>query len=169
VESINIDELISSSARASGLMVISDAAAVHDQRLQNTPQVFGNDVRERLQAGSKVSLKDYVLARRTQTMNRWEFERFFESFDLILTPTTAIVATQIDGSDALEQARILTRYTSPFNLTGLPAISLPCGFTKEGLPIGLQLVTRPWAEGNLLQAAFAYENATDWHRRTPDL
>lgn len=169
VESVNVDDLISSSARASGLMVISDAAAVHEHRLQNTPHIFGDDVRERLQAGAAVPSTDYILARRAQIVNRWEFVRFFESFDMIILPTTPIVASPIDGSDALEQARLLTRYTSPFNLTGLPAISLPCGFTAEGLPIGLQLIARPWAEERLLQAAFAYESATSWYKRTPEL
>jgi aspartyl-tRNA(Asn)/glutamyl-tRNA(Gln) amidotransferase subunit A len=62
---------------------------------------------------------------------------------------------------------LLTRFTSLFNLTGLPALSLPCGYTAEGLPIGLQMVARPWAETHLLQAACAYEEATQWHLRRP--
>jgi aspartyl-tRNA(Asn)/glutamyl-tRNA(Gln) amidotransferase subunit A len=63
----------------------------------------------------------------------------------------------------------LTRFTAPFNLTGLPALSLPCGFTREGLPIGLQIVARPWAEAALLRAGQAYEEATEWHLTLPRL
>jgi len=64
---------------------------------------------------------------------------------------------------------LLTRFTAPFNLTGLPALSLPCGFSSDGLPIGLQIVGRPWAEAAVLRAGQAYEQATEWHLRRPDL
>jgi len=59
----------------------------------------------------------------------------------------------------VERARLLTRFTAPFNLTGLPALSLPCGLTAAGLPIGLQLIARPWGDGTVLRAAHAYERA----------
>jgi Asp-tRNA(Asn)/Glu-tRNA(Gln) amidotransferase A subunit family amidase len=63
----------------------------------------------------------------------------------------------------------LTRFTAPFNFTGLPALSLPCGFTEEGLPIGLQMIARPWGEAALLRAAQAFEGVTGWHLRHPEL
>jgi aspartyl-tRNA(Asn)/glutamyl-tRNA(Gln) amidotransferase subunit A len=100
---------------------------------------------------------------------RRQFEQFFTRHDLLLTPTTPVTAPLIEGPDAVEQARLLTRFTAPFNLTGLPALSLPCGFTASGLPIGLQLVARPWAESTLLRAGQAYQQATDWHLRRPPL
>ena len=84
-------------------------------------------------------------------------------------PTTAVAAPLIEGPDAIEQARLLTRYTAPFNLTGLPALSLPCGFTSAGLPIGLQIIAPSWGEATLLRAAYAYEKATPWHERRPVL
>ncbi|MCA2002627.1 MAG: amidase, partial [Chloroflexi bacterium] len=71
--------------------------------------------------------------------------------------------------DAVERARLLTRFTAPFNLTGLPALSVPCGFTKEGLPIGLQIVSRAWNEAGVLRAGYAFEQATEWHKRKPPL
>jgi aspartyl-tRNA(Asn)/glutamyl-tRNA(Gln) amidotransferase subunit A len=86
-----------------------------------------------------------------------QFNHFLDTFDLLLTPTVPIPAPQRGTADAVERPRTLTRFTAPFNLTGLPAISIPCGFTKAGLPIGLQLVARPWAEAKLLRAAQAYE------------
>lgn len=157
-------------ARANRLMTTSDAAAFHRERLASRPQDFGEDVRLRLQTGAANTSTDYALARHTQSLLRHEFTRFFDDFDLLITPTTPVTAPPMMlGPDAVEQAHLLTRFTSPFNLTGLPAISLPCGFTSEGLPIGLQIITRPWGEAALLQAAYAYEQATEWHLRHPQL
>ena len=75
----------------------------------------------------------------------------------------------MEGYDAIEQAARLTRFTSPFNLSGLPAISIPCGFTQSGLPIGLQIVSRAWADSKVLNAGYAYEQATEWHLHVPPL
>jgi aspartyl-tRNA(Asn)/glutamyl-tRNA(Gln) amidotransferase subunit A len=156
-------------AQANGLMVTSDAAAFHRERLQSSPSGFGADVLQRLKSGAAYSSTEYVLARRTQTTLRRQFELFFTSYDLLLTPTTPVTAPLIEGPDAVEQARLLTRFTAPFNLTGLPALSLPCGITLGGLPIGLQIVAAPWGEANLLRAGHAYQLATDWHTRRPAL
>jgi aspartyl-tRNA(Asn)/glutamyl-tRNA(Gln) amidotransferase subunit A len=154
-------------ALANSQVTTSDAAAFHRERLQEHPEGFGEDVRKRLQQGAALTSSEYILARRTQTVVRRQFERFFEHWDILLTPTTPITAPLIAGPDALEQARLLTRFTSAFNLSGLPAISIPCGFTKENLPVGLQLVSRPWAEADLLRAAYSYEMATGWYHNHP--
>jgi aspartyl-tRNA(Asn)/glutamyl-tRNA(Gln) amidotransferase subunit A len=156
-------------AQTNLLMVRSDAAAFHQQRLQEQPTDFGTDVLLRLQQGAAFTSTEYILARRTQTVLRRQFDEFFDQYDLLLTPTTPTAAPLIEGPDAIEQARTLTRFTSPFNLTGLPALSVPCGFTAMGLPVGLQIVGRPWAEAKLLSAAYAYEQATAWHLRKPSL
>ena len=156
-------------AKANGLMVPSDAAAFHHERLQAQREKFGGDVRQRLETGAAYTSREYILARRTQAILRRQFEDFFDDFDLLLTATTPIAAPPLEGPDAVEQAGRLTRFTSPFNLTGLPAISLPCGYTGLGLPIGLQIVTRPLEESALLRAANAYEGATEWHLRRPGL
>jgi len=152
-----------------GLIVTSEAAAFHRQRLAVHPEGFGEDVRQRLQTGAAYTSTEYVLARRTQAELRRLFELFFNEYDVLLTPTTPLPAPLLDGPDAVEQARTLTRFTAPFNLTGLPALSLPCGFTRDGLPIGLQIVARPWAEATLLRAGQAYEMATEWHLRRPEV
>ena len=85
-------------------------------------------------------------------------EDFFEHYDLLLLPSTAVVAPPIKGKDAVEQAKLLTRFTAPFNLTGLPALSIPCGYTQFNLPIGLQIVGPAWEERKILQAGCTFEN-----------
>ena len=154
-------------ALANKLMTQSDGATVHRDRLKEHPEMFGDDIRRRLEDGANTPLADYILARRTQTEVRKKFEQFFESYDFLLTPTTPIAAPTIAGHDAVEQAGRLTRFTAPFNLAGLPALSLPCGFTKDGLPIGLQIVSRAWGEFKVLNIGHAFEQATEWHKRTP--
>jgi aspartyl-tRNA(Asn)/glutamyl-tRNA(Gln) amidotransferase subunit A len=94
---------------------------------------------------------------------------FFEEFDVLLLPTTPIPAPPIEGTQAIEAARQLTRFTAPFNLAGLPALSVPCGFTDEKLPIGLQIISRHWGEAKALQAGRTFEQATEWHKRIPNI
>jgi aspartyl-tRNA(Asn)/glutamyl-tRNA(Gln) amidotransferase subunit A len=168
VQEVNVDWL-REAALANKTMTQSDGAAVHRDRLREHPEMFGEDIRRRLEDGAKTTSTEYILARRTQTEMKKRFESFFESYDLLLTPTTPIAAPTVEGHDAVEQAGRLTRFTAPFNLTGLPAISVPCGFTQSGLPIGLQIVARAWAESKVLNAAFAYEQSTDWHLRVSPL
>jgi len=168
VEPVALDEA-REAARANGQMTTADAAAFHRRRLAENPQGFGEDVLRRLQAGAALSSTEYSLARRAQAEFRRRMERFFEEYDLLLTPTTPIAAPPIEGPDAVEQAALLTRFTAPFNLSGLPALSLPCGFTAAGLPIGLQVVAAPWQEAKLLSAGLAYEGAAGWSGRMPEL
>jgi aspartyl-tRNA(Asn)/glutamyl-tRNA(Gln) amidotransferase subunit A len=175
-------------ALANALIVLSDGAAFHRERLAEHADWFGADVGQRLEMGAAYTAGEYARARRAQSEIRRAAEIFFKEYDLLILPTTPTPAPLIEGNDALEQARRLTRFTAPFNLTGLPAISLPGGFVKTPevssgsrgsssaektsgvfLPIGLQMVSGHWQEAKLLRAAHAYEQATDWHSRKPAL
>jgi len=156
-------------ALANKTMTQADGAAVHRERLREHPDWFGEDIRRRLEDGAKTTSTEYSLARRTQAEVRKKCEQFFELYDLLLTPTTPIPAPTIAGNDAVEQAGRLTRFTSPFNLTGLPALSVPCGFTTGGLPIGLQIVSRAWADAKVLNAGNVFEQSTEWHKKRPAL
>ncbi|HZJ23892.1 MAG TPA: amidase [Anaerolineales bacterium] len=156
-------------ALANKTMTQADGAAVHRERLREHPDWFGEDIRRRLEDGAKTTSTEYSLARRTQAEVRKKCEQFFELYDLLLTPTTPIPAPAIAGNDAVEQAGRLTRFTSPFNLTGLPALSVPCGFTTGGLPIGLQIVSRAWADAKVLNAGNVFEQSTEWHKKRPAL
>ena len=168
IQEVNVDWM-RDAALANKTMIQADGAAVHRVRLQENPEMFGEDVRRRLQDGAKTSSTEYALARRTQAEMRKRCELFFEAYDLLILPSTPIPAPTITGHDALEQAARLTRFTAPFNLTGLPAISVPCGITRDGLPIGLQIISRAWADAKVLNAAYAFEQATEWHERRPNL
>lgn len=168
VEQVDLDWM-REAAIANSLMLRTDAAAFHRERLHNNPGWFGEDVLARLRQGELTASTDYALARRKQAEVKKRCETFFETCDLLILPTTPIPAPPIEGSDALQQATLLNRFTSPFNFAGLPALSIPCGFTRSGLPIGLQIVARAWADAKALNAGYAFEQATDWHARRPDV
>lgn len=146
-------------AMANGLMTPCDAAAFHHQRLADDPGGFGADVLKRLRGGLNYTSTEYALARRMQTILRCQFSEFFQEYDLLITPTVPITAPKRGSADAVERARLLTRFTAPFNLTGLPALSLPCGWSSEHLPIGIQIVGQAWAERKIIVAGRLFEAA----------
>jgi aspartyl-tRNA(Asn)/glutamyl-tRNA(Gln) amidotransferase subunit A len=163
VELPRTDEL-----RETQLVIIgTEAAAYHHERIAADRPAYGKDVAQRIALGSTRSGTDYALSRRTRDELRRAYGDALAEWDAIVLPTTPMTAPLREGQDAVAAAATLTAYTSPFNLTGLPAISIPCGFDASGLPIGLQLVARPWAEARLLRVARAYERATSWHERWP--
>lgn len=163
---VNTD-FLKEAALANATMTQADAAAYHRARLQEHPDWFGADVRQRLETGAACSATDYILARRAQAEAQRRLENLFDEYDCLLLPTTPICAPFIEGEDAVERARVLTRFTAPFNLTRLPALSVPCGFSRENLPVGLQVVSRTWNEAGVLRVGLSFQHATDWHTRRP--
>jgi aspartyl-tRNA(Asn)/glutamyl-tRNA(Gln) amidotransferase subunit A len=145
-----------------------DAAAYHEERLKAHPEGFGLDVRERMLGGLGFSGVEYARARRAQTILTRRLMTILDEYDLIVTPTTPMTAPTLTAGAELEAARLnLSAFTAPFNMAGLPAISIPCGFTPAGLPVGLQVVGKHWAEADVLRAALAYESVTGWGQRRP--
>jgi aspartyl-tRNA(Asn)/glutamyl-tRNA(Gln) amidotransferase subunit A len=136
---------------------------------------YGEDVRKRLAMGREVRAVDYLNALAVQRETAKEFQRVFEHVDAILAPATPITAPllgekEVEIAGEKETVRsALVRMNRPANLTGDPAISIPCGFTRAGLPMGLQLIGPRWSEARLLGIALAYEDATEWHKRHPVL
>jgi aspartyl-tRNA(Asn)/glutamyl-tRNA(Gln) amidotransferase subunit A len=134
---------------------------------------YGEDVRKLLDKGGSVSAVDYLKALEMQQAVRSDFQAAFARVDAILAPAVPVAAPRLGesiltvGGDQETVRSALIRLNRPGNLTGLPAISVPCGFTRDGLPIGLQLIGPAWGEERLLQIAHAYEQATDWHTRRP--
>ncbi len=147
-----------------------EAAQYHRQNLEQRPQDFAEQVRNRLLAGRNLLAVDYLRGLDVQRRIKEDVARLFADIDLLVTPTTPFTATLIaEELAATGRESRIHRFTAPFDVTGQPAISLPCGFDGRGLPIGLQLAGRPWEEETVLRAAHAYEQATDWHRRRPAL
>jgi len=149
------------------VIIGTEAGAYHRERIAAHRADYGADVAKRIDLGLTRTGPAYALARRTRDELRRAYAEALERWDAIVLPTTPITAPPREGQDAVAAAATLTAYTSAFNLTGLPAISVPCGFDRSGLPIGLQLVARPWAEARLLRVARAYERATSWNERRP--
>ena len=120
-----------------------------------------------------MSAPDYVQAQLDRHRIRRQLEQLFEHVDVLVTPTTPLVAFKLGENRTIicgkeEDARAATtRLTRGFNATGHPALSVCCGFTSAGLPAGLQIVGRLWDEVTVLQVGYAYEQATEWHKRRP--
>jgi len=142
----------------------ADAAAFHRERIAAHRDGYGVDVAARIDAGRAVTGADYAAARHTRDELIRAFDEVFGTIDVLALPSTPTVAPLREGADAVAAAARLTAFTSPFNLTGLPAISVPCGRDRGGLPIGLQLVSRRWDEALLLRVARAYERETEGDR-----
>lgn len=151
VEEENVDWLRELSI-ANRTITQVEAATFHKERLATHPDWFGEDVRERLLQGSSASGIDYATARYNQTVGKYRFKEFFKKYDVLLLPTVPVIAPPIVGRDAVEMAKVLTKFTAPFNLTGLPAITLPCG-KVDGLPVGLQIVGGYMKDKKLLSIA----------------
>lgn len=156
--------------RAIGL---PEATAYHLPWLRERPGDYGEDVRARLEAGLAVTAVQYVQAQRARTVLKEEFAAALRRVDVIATPTLPLGAPPIGqptvrlGGEDEETSQALVRLTSPANVVGLPAITVPCGLTPDGLPVGLQLIGRAFDESTVFRAAAAYEALTDWHRRRP--
>jgi aspartyl-tRNA(Asn)/glutamyl-tRNA(Gln) amidotransferase subunit A len=147
--------------------MLPEALAYHQHRLAERPDDYGEDIRYRLELGATFTALHYVQGQRFREMivAAWRDE-VFDRVDLLAMPTTLGTAVEIETGD-LSATFKLIRNTNPLNLLGVPAISVPCGFTEGGLPIGMQLVGRWWDDGTVLRAAHAYQQATDWHTRLP--
>jgi aspartyl-tRNA(Asn)/glutamyl-tRNA(Gln) amidotransferase subunit A len=148
----------------------AESYAYHAQRVAKTPELYQGETLRRIRTGEKVSAAEYIERRRELEEARRSIRELFADVDLVVTPTTPIPAPAISDlrsdPDALRPAELkLLRNTRPFNVWGLPAISVPCGFTQRGLPIGLQIAGPHWREDLVLRLAYAYEQATAWHKR----
>lgn len=146
-----------------------------DMYMETRSKGFGPEVKRRIMLGTYALSAGYYdayykKALQVRTLIKQDFEEAFKKLDLIVTPTTPTPAFKIGEkiSDPL-QMYLNDIFTISVNLAGVPAISLPCGFTSSGLPIGLQLIGRDFDEETILRAAYAYEQSTDWHKKRPEI
>jgi aspartyl-tRNA(Asn)/glutamyl-tRNA(Gln) amidotransferase subunit A len=159
-----------------GIVARAESAVVHARILRERPHELQPAVRARLAVGERVSAHDYLQALRLRARIAREFIReVFAEVDLVLAPATPTPAPSLaeatagDGETIAARMGRFSRLTRPWNGLGLPVLALPCGFSAHGLPIGAQLAGRPFDEATVLRVGHAYEQATDWHRRRPDL
>jgi aspartyl-tRNA(Asn)/glutamyl-tRNA(Gln) amidotransferase subunit A len=151
----------------------AEAYAYHAEFVSRSPELYLPETLRRIRKGEDISPAEVEQRRRELKQIRTEIHKVFEEVDVLVTATTPVPAPAIDelkqNPDLLRpQELLLLRNTRPVNAWGLPAISVPCGFTAAGLPIGLQIIGPHWGEDRVLQLAHAYEQATDWHKRSPE-
>ncbi len=164
---------MSETAELAADITVGEALAYHWDWLQNRPSDYGADVRARLLAGRKQLSATYLRAQARRQAYRTRFIEAMKSVEVLAMPTLPVVAPLLKDDEAVigrgrENVRLaLLRLCRPANLTGFPAISLPCGFSAEHLPVGLQLMGRQNDEATLLRAAYAYEAASPWHTQFP--
>jgi aspartyl-tRNA(Asn)/glutamyl-tRNA(Gln) amidotransferase subunit A len=160
---------------ASFAILASEALTYHEEWMKSRIQDYGPDVRDRLRAGAFVSATQYLRAQQARALIRNEVDGLLARLDVLLAPTTPVAATVLGQNEIILNGQVqdvrssLIRFTRIFNLSGHPVVSAPCGFTPDGLPVGMQLIGRPFDEATVLRAADAYQRATDWHRRRPPL
>ncbi len=172
VDEVNLTQVIHV-APASAAIVASEALAYHAPWFRARAQDYQPDVRERLRLGAFVNGAHYVRAQQIRGLVTREVDEALARRDVLLAPATPLAAPVLgerettlgDGPSDVRAA--LLRCTRPFNFSGHPACAAPCGFTAEGLPIGLQIVGRPFDEATVLRVVDAYQRLTDWHTRRP--
>jgi len=152
---------------------IAEPAAYHAEWLRERPEDYGSDVRTFLEQGEMYSATQYIQAQRYRSMVHARFADVFEKVDIVVTPTVPYVAPAIGErsvdirGESFGLIDAIMRYNALPPLAGVPALSIPCGFSGDGLPVGMQLIGAAFDEGSVLAAGHAYQQLTDWHRRRP--
>ena len=160
---------------AAQLVLAVEAAGFHGGWMRERPQDYGPQVLMRLQNALAIPAVTYLEAMRWRGVALAEFVAAVAGVDAVLAPVSPVPAPTIAESDvgnslnAEAVIQRLTRFTRPINYLGLPSLALPCGFSKAGLPIGLQLIGRPFDEATLLRIGAGWQRATDFHRQCPEL
>jgi len=148
------------------LILMAEAYAYHESDIRERPELYGDVLRERILAGALVTASEYTQAQRIRAEICRETAEVLKTVDVLASPTALKPATPFaqafDPEFAFPKSNM-----APFNLTGLPTLALPCGFSASGLPVSFQLSGRPFEEATVLRAGHAYEQATAWHTRRP--
>ena len=148
------------------LILMAEAYAYHESDIREHPELYGDVLRERILAGALVTASEYTQAQRIRAEICRETAGVLKTVDVLASPTALKPATPFaqafDPEFAFPKSNM-----APFNLTGLPTLALPCGFSASGLPVSFQLSGRPFEEATVLRAGHAYEQATAWHTRRP--
>ncbi len=165
IKEVNIPSLEYTSANT--VIMLSEAYSFHENNLRTKPEDYG-PVRRQFLLGGLLSASDYIQAQRVRNVISQELSDLMKDVDVLVTPSFPFTAPRFDDRN---QARYGAgfRFLAPFNLSGLPAMSVPCGFHSNGLPIGMQVVGNSFREDVVLSVGHAYQNATSWHKQKPVL
>ena len=153
-------------------IVRCESFTYHQKYLPARAGDYNPETLRRISSGAEITAPQYVESYRHVLRSRREILQLFEKVDMLVTPTCPLLPPSFSEIEAAPQELrnrelVMLRNTRPINFYGLPAISIPCGFSSSGLPIGLQIIGAPGAEGALLALAHAYQQQTDWHKKTP--
>jgi aspartyl-tRNA(Asn)/glutamyl-tRNA(Gln) amidotransferase subunit A len=155
---------LAEAGRASRILLGAEAAAFHRERLESAPDRFDPAILARMQRDSAASAADYAALRHVGLLGAHRLGQCFDDHDVIVLPATPLPAVPIDELGTADAGYNWTQFTAPFNMTGTPALALPCGFTGDGLPVGLQIAGPAWGEALVLRAGYAFEAATTWRK-----
>jgi aspartyl-tRNA(Asn)/glutamyl-tRNA(Gln) amidotransferase subunit A len=156
-------------------IAISEASTYHQASLRSNPDLFGDETRLLLETGEMILATTYINAQRARVAIKAAFREALSEVDVILTPTQPTTALKVGQSTSRIGAReesvfaVSARFCAPLNLSGLPAASVPCGFSPEKMPIGLQIVGKSFDEATVLKVADAFERNTEWHTKYPPI
>jgi aspartyl-tRNA(Asn)/glutamyl-tRNA(Gln) amidotransferase subunit A len=153
-----------------------EPSTYHQEWLRARPQDYGEDVRTLLEMGEMYLATHYLQAQRYRSVLRKEFLAGFKQVDVFVTPTLPFTATPCGATEVViendrkeDMLSAIMQFTGVPSLAGLPALSLPVGFDPDGMPVGMQIIGRPFDEGTLFRIGHAYQGETDWHTRAPKL
>jgi aspartyl-tRNA(Asn)/glutamyl-tRNA(Gln) amidotransferase subunit A len=151
------------------LAILPEASVVHKQLLSENPQKYAEMTRQQLEVGAFIPATRYIEAQQFRTRLLKEYLNVFQQVDLLICPTVAFEAPSEDPVVAAGQGSVEARRTGPYNLTGLPAVSVPCGFGNADMPVGIQIVGSPMSDELVLNAAYQYEQSSGWYTFHPEL
>jgi len=155
-------------ALAAWAPIMSEAYEYHAETIRKTPEKFREGLRTRIYLSALFTAQDVQRAQRLRARIGREVDALLSRVDALIFPGQAAPALKFEDFPTTGFAPASIRYTAPWNLLGLPAAVVPCGFSREGLPVSIQIVGRRFDDATVLRIARAYERVTDWHRRRPD-
>lgn len=154
----------------------AEPSTYHQRWLREQPENYGADVRSLLEIGEMLLATHYLQAQRYRTLLRQEFLEAFKKVDVFICPTLPFTATKVGAMKVViengveeDMLSAIMQFTGVPSLTGLPSLNVPCGFDHDGLPVGMQIIGRPFDEAFLFRIGAAFQSATDFHKRAPKL
>ncbi|MEO6270948.1 MAG: amidase family protein, partial [Lautropia sp.] len=155
-------------------LCMPEASAYHHEMFRQRREMYQEDVRTFLEAGELIPATEYIAALRVRAQMQSAWKRMFDGLDAIVAPAVPAAATRRDQAsiawpDGVEEpvTPAFVRLSAPANVTGLPSVAVPCGFSPDGLPLSFQVIGRPFQEARILRIARTYERTADWSSRLP--